>query len=440
MSLPVVAVVGRPNVGKSTLFNRILGRRLAIVDDRPGVTRDRNFARAEWAGRRFFLVDTGGIIEKSDQPLDGQVREQAMVAIGEADLLLLVVDAREGLHPIDEKVADILRKTRKPVIVAVNKEDNLPRTQGVHEFWGLGLGDPVPVSSVSGKGSGDLLDHVIALLPPESETDDDPTRLRVAVIGKPNVGKSSIVNRLFGEERSVVSEISGTTRDPVDSQLSYHDHTLVFVDTAGLRRQSRIRDSIEYYSSLRTERVVLDADVCLVVIDASEGELHHQDVRIIERAWEAGAGVGVLVNKWDLVEKETQTAAEFLKTAVQRYPFLRWVPFLFVSAETGQRLRKALDMTLEIAETRRRRIPTPTVNDVLQRLIHRQPPPVASGREVRFKYATQVADSPPTFVLFVNFPKGVSESYLRYLLNGFRDAWGFSGTHLRLRLRDASRS
>jgi len=440
VSLPVVAVVGRPNVGKSTFFNRVLGKRLAIVDDRPGVTRDRNFAKAEWAGRRFFLVDTGGIIEKSDQALDRQVREQAMVAIDEADLLLLVVDGKDGLHPIDEKVADILRKQGRPVILVVNKEDSLPKIHGVHEFWGLGLGDPVPVSAVSGKGSGDLLDRIVAALPPEEEQDDDPKRLRVAVIGKPNVGKSSIVNRLFGEERSVVSDISGTTRDPVDSQLTYHDHTLVFVDTAGLRRQSKVKDSVEYYSALRTDRVVHDADICLVVVDASEGELHHQDVRIIDEAWQAGAGVGVLVNKWDLVEKDTRTAQEFLNASVARYPFMRWVPFLFVSAVTGQRLRKALDMTLEIAETRRSRVQTSEVNEVLQALIHRQPPPVVSGREIKFKYGTQVADSPPTFVLWVNFPSGVPDHYLRYLLNGFRNAWGFSGTHIRLRLRDSSKS
>lgn len=440
MNLPIVAVVGRPNVGKSTFFNRVLGRRLAIVDDRPGVTRDRNFARAEWAGRQFFLVDTGGIIEKSDQALDRQVREQAMVAIEEADVLLLVVDGKEGLHPIDEKVAEILRKQQKPVLVVVNKEDTLPKLRGVHEFWGLGLGDPIPVSAVSGKGSGDLLDQVVAALPEEVEEEDDPMRLRVAVIGKPNVGKSSIVNRLFGEERSVVSDISGTTRDPVDSELTYHGHTLVFVDTAGLRRQSKVKDNVEYYSSLRTERVVHDADICLVVIDASEGELSHQDVRVIEQAWEAGAGVGVLVNKWDLVEKDTQTAQDFLKKTTDRYPFLRWIPFLFVSAVSGQRLRKALDMTLEIAEERRRRVPTPEVNEVLQRLLHRQPPPISSGREIKFKYATQVADSPPVIVLFVNFPKNVPDHYVRYLLNGFRAAWGFTGTNLRLRLRDSSKS
>jgi GTP-binding protein len=440
MSLPVVAVVGRPNVGKSTFFNRVLGKRLAIVDDRPGVTRDRNFARAEWAGREFFLVDTGGIIEKSDQPLDRMVREQAMVAIDEADVLLLVVDGKAGLHPIDQKLAEILRRTQKPVVVVVNKEDSLPTLRGVHEFWGLGLGDPMPVSAISGKGSGDLLDRVVELLPGEGEGDDDPTRLRVAVIGKPNVGKSSIVNRLFGEERSVVSDISGTTRDPVDSTMAYHGHTLVFVDTAGLRRQAKVKDNVEYYSALRTERVVEDADICLVVIDASEGELSHQDIRVIESAWQAGAGVGILVNKWDLVAKDTQTASDYLKTATARYPFLRWVPFLFVSAETGQRLRKALDLILEVAEERRRRISTSEVNEVLQRLLHRQAPPVASGREINFKYGTQVADSPPTFLLFVNYPKGVPDHYLRYLHNGFREAWGFSGTDLRIRLRDSSRS
>lgn len=437
MSLPVVAVVGRPNVGKSTFFNRVLGKRLAIVDDRPGVTRDRNFAKAEWAGRSFILVDTGGILEVSDEPMDRLVREQALRAVEEADVLLLVVDGKAGVHPLDGRLADLLRKTEKPVLVVVNKMDNLPEDPAYHDFWELGLGDPIPVSAISGKGSGDLLDRVVEALPPQEETPDDPDTIRVAVVGKPNVGKSSLVNRLFGEERVVVSDQAGTTRDPVDSLMNYHGKNLVFVDTAGLRRQSRVKDSVEYYSAVRTARVVEEADVCIVLVDATE-EIHHQDLRVIEQAWEAGAGVCILVNKWDLVEKETNTAADFERQARERAPFLTWVPFLFGSALTGLRARKVLDLVLQIQEERHRRISTAQVNEVLRKLVHRQPPPHFRGREVKLKYATQVTDAPPRFAVFANFPKGVPAHYIRYLQNGFREAWGFPGTDLRISLRESS--
>jgi GTP-binding protein len=439
MSLPVVAVVGRPNVGKSTFFNRVLGKRLAIVDDQPGVTRDRNFAKADWAGRSFMLVDTGGILEDSDVPMDRLVRSQALRAIEEADVLVLVVDGKAGVHPIDGRVADILRKQEKPVILAVNKMDNLPDVTSHHDFWELGVGEPIPVSAISGKGSGDLLDALVAALPEEEAEEDDPDTIRVAVIGKPNVGKSSLVNRLFGEERVVVSDVAGTTRDPVDSTMQYHGKNLVFVDTAGLRRQARVREDLEYYSAVRTARVVEDADVCVVLLDATE-DVHHQDLRIIEQAWEAGAGVIILVNKWDLVEKETNTAADFQKTAAARAPFLRWIPFLFASALTGLRARKVLDMILEVQAERYRRIPTSEVNEVLGRLVHRQPPPHFRGREVKIKYGTQVTEAPPRFALFANVPKGVPTHYLRYLLNGFREAWGFHGTDLRIRIRESSTS
>lgn len=439
MSLPVVAVVGRPNVGKSTFFNRVLGERLAIVDDRPGVTRDRNFAKADWAGRRFILVDTGGILEASDEPIDRLVREQALRAVDEADVLLLLVDGKAGVHPLDGRLADLLRKTQKPVLVVVNKVDNLPNDPGYHDFWELGLGEPIPVSAISGKGSGDLLDRVIAEFPEEEDEEDDPDTIRVAVVGKPNVGKSSLVNRLFGEERVVVSDVAGTTRDPVDSRMQYHGKDLIFVDTAGLRRQSKVKDNVEYYSSIRTAKVVEEADVCVVLVDATE-EIHHQDLRVIEQAWEAGAGVCVLVNKWDLVEKETNTAADFEKRARERAPFLTWVPFVFGSALTGLRARKILDLILELQAERFRRIPTAEVNEVLQRLVHRQPPPHFRSREVKIKYATQVTTAPPRFALFVNFPKGVPAHYIRYIHNGFREAWGFHGTDLRIRIRESSTS
>lgn len=439
MKLPVVAVVGRPNVGKSTLFNRVIGRRVAIVDDQPGVTRDRNFAPADWAGRHFYIVDTGGVIEESDRPMDKAVREQAEAAIAEADVLVLVTDGKEGLHPLDQKVAEMLRSSGKPVVLAVNKMDNLPRDPAHHEFWELGLGEPHAVSAGSGKGSGDLLDRIVELMPETEGEPDDPTLVRVAVVGKPNVGKSSLVNRLFGEERVVVSDEAGTTRDPVDSALTYHGRTLVFVDTAGLRRQAKVKEDLEYYSYVRTERVVREADVCLMLIDAMDG-LTHQDLRIMEQAWDAGAGLVLVVNKWDLVDKDPRTADVMVKAMRERAPFLQWVPVLFASALTGQRARKTLDLVLEVEEQRQRRIDTAEVNEVLQRLVGRQPPPHSRGRPVKIRYGTQVGVAPPTFVLFSNLPKEVPAHYIRYIHNGFRDAWTFSGTPVRIFFRESNSS
>ncbi len=438
MSLPIVAVVGRPNVGKSTFFNRVLGRRLAIVDDRPGVTRDRNFARAEWAGREFYIVDTGGMVEGSDVPLDRAIRAQALAAIEQADVVLLLVDAREGVHPLDEMVAHILRKSGKPIVLVANKLDNLPRDEARHEFWSLGLGDPAPVSAISGKGSGDVLDRVLGLMPPEEGGGANENEIRVAVVGKPNVGKSSFVNRLLGEERVVVSEVAGTTRDSVDTPFAYHGKTLVFVDTAGLRRQSKVKDSIEYYSALRTDRAVQDSDVCIVMVDGTETELHAQDVRIAETAWDAGKAVILVVNKWDLVTKETMTAPDWEKSMRERIPFLKWVPMLFTSALTGQRVRKCLDLVLEVQEERLRRIETHEVNEVLEGLIRHQPPGVSRGRRVKVRYATQIGVRPPTFAVFTNFPKALADHYIRFLHNGFREAWTFMGTPIRLRVRSGT--
>ncbi|MEX0935487.1 MAG: ribosome biogenesis GTPase Der [Gemmatimonadota bacterium] len=436
--LPVVAVVGRPNVGKSTFFNRVLGERAAIVDDRPGVTRDRNFAHADWAGREFFLVDTGGVIEGSDEPLDRLVRGQVLTAIAEADLILFMVDGKAGVHPLDERLADLVRDSRRPMLLVVNKMDNLPRDPAHHDFWRLGLGEPVPVSAISGKGSGDLLDLVVERLPEPEGAPDGEDDLRIAVLGKPNVGKSSFVNRLFGEERMVVSEVPGTTRDPVDSMMQYHGQRLIFVDTAGLRRQSRVRESVEYYSALRTERVIREADVCLVLVDAAEGATQ-QDIKIMERAWEAGCGLVLAVNKWDLVgDKVTDTAPAFQKALALRAPFLAGVPVLFMSALTGQRVRRTLDLLLEVASERHRRVPTPEVNDVLEKLVRRQPPPHSRGRAVKLRYATQADAVPPTFVVFSNLPREVPAHYVRYLQNEFRRTWGFQGVPIRIRLRQST--
>jgi GTPase len=433
--LPVVAVIGRPNVGKSTFFNRIIGSRVAIVDDQPGVTRDRNFARADWAGHDFFIVDTGGIVEGSGEDLDIAIRTQAMMAVTEADVILLLVDGKAGVHPLDERLADALRKTAKPIVLVVNKMDNLPHDQGHLDFWSLGMGEPLPVSALSGKGSGDMLDRIFESMPDRPGVAEQEDVIRVAVVGKPNVGKSSFVNRLVGEERAVVSDQAGTTRDPIDTTFRFHGNTLIFVDTAGLRRQTRVKDSLEYYSAIRTDRVVHTADVCVVMVDASEEELHAQDVRIAQTAWDAGRGVILLANKWDLVEKVTMTAPDWERSVRERIPFLQWVPIVFTSALSGQRVRNVLDLILAVNDERSRRIDTSEVNRVLETLVARQQPPHHRGRRVKIKYGTQVSVRPPTFALFANFPKAIPAHYVRYLHNGFREAWTFMGTPIRLRLR-----
>lgn len=433
MSLPVVAVVGRPNVGKSTFFNRAVGRRVAIVDETPGVTRDRNFAVADWAGRSFFLVDTGGVVEGSDRTIDRLIRGQAMIAVREADAVLFLVDSKTGVHPLDQRLAEVLRRAAKPVLLTVNKVDNLPAERSHLDFWEMGMGEPHPVSSVSGRGFGDLFDAMIPLLPADAE-DPAPPDIRVAVIGKPNAGKSSLVNRLFGEERVLVSDAPGTTRDPVDLTMRYHGLNLTFIDTAGLRRHARMKDSVEYYSSLRTARVVGEADVCLVVVDSAEG-LHVQDVKVAETAWEAGCGVVMVCNKWDLVARDTGTSAAFAREAGERAPFLSHVPFLFASALTGLRARKTLDLVCEVARRRRHRVGTPAVNAAVEALVRRQPPPHHRGRPVRLKYATQARTVPPTFIIFTNFPDAIPAHYRRYIANFLRSAWDFTGVPLRIRLR-----
>jgi GTP-binding protein len=436
-SLPVIAVIGRPNVGKSTFFNRLLGKRIAIVDDRPGVTRDRNFGLADWAGRSFMIVDTGGVVEGSNEPLDQLVREQALAAIAEADLILFLVDAKTGVHPLDQALSELLRTADTPVLVVANKVDNYPSSTAHLDFWELGLGEPLPVSALSGRGSGDLLDRVVECLPEAQDEPETPeSDIRVAVIGKPNVGKSSLINRLFGETRVVVSATPGTTRDPVDSTLRFHGRVLTVVDTAGLRRQSRIKDSLEYYSALRTERVVREADVCVLVVDAADG-LHTQDLKIAEAAWDAGCGLVLLANKWDVVEKDTGTAPAFEKALHEKAPDFRWVPVLFVSALTGQRVRKVLEQIVEVYEARRWRIPTSDLNRALEQAVRKQPPPHHRGRPVKLKYATQASIEPPTIVVFANYPKAVPDHYIRYMHNTFRSHWPFMGVPLRIRMRQS---
>ncbi len=430
--IPVVALVGRPNVGKSALFNRLVGDDAAIVSEEAGTTRDRHFALAQWNGRDFWLVDTGGIVVDSDQPMDVAIRKQVQEAIAEADLLLLVADAKAGPHPSDSRLVDLLRHAGKPWLVVANKVDD-PSTPDFLEFYNLGAGDPIPVSAANGKGSGDLLNALVARLP-ESEGDGRAEALRVAVIGRPNVGKSSFINRLLGEERLVVSEVAGTTRDSIDTPFTFHGREFIFVDTAGLRRQSKIDDGVEFYSSLRTRRAIDRADICLLMIDAAEG-LHNQDLKIATLAWEAGRGLILLVNKWDLKEKDDKTSAKFQKECVEKAPYLKFVPFLFTSALTGQRVHRVLELILEVEAERAKRINTSEVNEALHELLARRQPPQAAGNEVKLNYATQVETEPPAIVVFGNHPELVQEHYIRYLHNGFREKWGFHGNPLRIILK-----
>jgi GTP-binding protein len=432
VSKPTVAIVGRPNVGKSTLFNRILGGRPAIVSERPGTTRDRHFGDAEWQGRRFWLVDTGGLVPDSDDSLDRAIGRQVEFAVAEADVIIFVADGREGLNPVDRSIADRLRKAGRPVVLAVNKLDNLERSTEQYDFYQLGFGEPQGVSAAVGKGSGDLLDTIVAHLPPYDPAEAEDA-INVAVVGRPNVGKSSLVNRLLGEERHLVTPQAGTTRDAIDSVLRFQGRTLNFIDTAGLRRRAKVEDDLEFYSTLRTERAIERAQVCVLVVDATLG-MHNQDLRIATQAWDRGAGLIVLVNKWDLIEeKDANTAHQGQEALIAKAPFLRYVPFLYVSALTGQRVRKVLDLIVEVADSREQRVPTAEVNKVLAELIERNAPPQKPGEEVKLLYASQVGTAPPTLAIVSNRPEEVPESYQRYLVHGFREVWPFPGSPLRLK-------
>ncbi|HSC59547.1 MAG TPA: ribosome biogenesis GTPase Der [Gemmatimonadales bacterium] len=433
MSQPTVAIVGRPNVGKSTLFNRLVGGRKAIVSDVPGTTRDRHFGVVEWGGRSFWLVDTGGLVPDAVDAMDQAIRRQVEFAIAEADLILLVVDGKAGPHPADAAIADRLRSVGRPVLLAVNKLDDHQRHGNDHlSFYELGMGDPLPVSAAVGSQTGDLLDRVVEALPPRAEHEGEPM-VDVAIVGRPNVGKSSLANRLLGDDRLVVSPVAGTTRDAIDTPLRYHGKTLNFIDTAGLRRRSKVEDDIEFYSRLRTDRAIERAQVCLLVVDAAAG-LHTQDLRIATEAWDHGAGLIIVVNKWDLIEeKDANTAHRGEQELAEKAPFLADVPFVYVSALTGQRVRTLLDQVLTVAEARSRRVPTAEVNRVLGELVQRAAPPQKQGDEVKLLYASQIGTEPPAFAIVSNRPDDVAESYTRYLLHGFRAAWGFAGCPVRLK-------
>ena len=427
-----IAIVGRPNVGKSTLFNRIVGGRPAIVDDRPGVTRDRNFGRGHWAGRDFWVVDTGGWLPGDDEPLNAAIRRQVEQAVAAADAIFFMVDVRDGIHPADQEVASLLRSCADRVILVANKADEPATEVGHHVFHALGLGDPIPVSAGSGRGSGDLLDLLVTRMPASALPDADA--IQVAVVGRPNVGKSSIMNRLLGEERSVVAAEAGTTRDAVDAPLRYHGVTLNFIDTAGLRKRSKVEDEVEFYSTLRTQLAIERADVCVLVVDAADG-LHTQDLKVASAAWERGTGLIVAVNKWDLVEKDQHTAEQGRADVVARAPFLGAAPFQYVSALTGQRVQNLLELVVQVAAERTRRVATAEVNRVIEALVARQQPPQAVGQEVKLLYGSQVGTAPPLFALVASRPEAIPVSYERYLVNGFREAWGFVGVPIRLKFK-----
>jgi len=436
MSKPIVAIVGRPNVGKSTLFNRLVGERLAITHEVPGTTRDRLYAEAEWGGVSFILVDTAGLelrTPNSDGDLMAQVRAQAQVAIAEADVILFLVDVKDGLTAGDEEVAQVLRRTAKPVLLAVNKAESQARREEAVEFYALGLGELYPISALHGTGTGDLLDQVVSAFPVEEE-EEEPEAIKIAIVGRPNVGKSSLLNKILGQERSIVHDVPGTTRDAIDTQLEWEGEPLVLIDTAGIRRKGRIQRGVEKYSALRALRAIDRADVVLLLLDAVEGATA-QDAHIAGYILEEAKSVVVVVNKWDLVEKDTYTMQIYTQHLFTVLRFLDYVPMLFISALTGQRVDQVLPTALRVQDARLIRVPTAELNRILQDAVARHSPPSKAGKRLKFYYATQVAVDPPTFVFFVNDPRLVHFSYERYLENQLREHYGFLGTPLRLSFR-----
>ena len=428
MAKPIVAIIGRPNVGKSTLFNRLAGERISIVEDTPGVTRDRIYADAEWLNYNFTIIDTGGLEPESDDMILKSMYAQAEIAIGSADVIVFVTDVKTGVTDSDMQVANILRKAKKPVLVAVNKVDDLAKySMDVYEFYQLGLGDPIGVSAGQMLGLGELLDAVVAHFPEEAKNQEEEDVIKVAVIGKPNVGKSSLINRILGEERVIVSDIAGTTRDAIDSDYVYEGQKYTFIDTAGMRRKSKIKENIEKFSIIRAVAAVERADVCILMINAEEG-ITDQDTKIAGIAHEAGKAVIIAVNKWDLVEKDNHTMNKFIKDIDTELKYMPYAPKIFISAMTGQRVSKLFNMIKAVNENNARRVATGVLNDVLIEAMAMNQPPADKGRPLRIYYMTQVSVRPPTFVLFVNDTELLHFSYKRYIENQLREAFGFEGT------------
>ena len=455
MTKPIVALVGRPNVGKSTLFNRIVGRRVAIVEDLPGTTRDRLYADADWGGVDFVVVDTGGL--EITGPGEGargrrpppataqtvgvesglfleQMRQQAQIAIAEADVVVFLVDTETGLTLGDQEVAEVLRRSQKPVIVAANKADNAQRQAEAVEFYALGLGDPLPISALHGHGTGDLLDAIVESFPASEEAEEEAEGVKIAIVGRPNVGKSSLLNRLLGQERVIVSEVPGTTRDAIDTTIQFEGQPVTLIDTAGIRRRGKIAPGVEKYSVLRALKAINRADVCLLLLDA-QAKVTAQDQHIAGYILDEAKSVVVVVNKWDLIKKDTHTMAEYTREIRSALRFMDYVPVLFISAKTGRRVPQVLQVAIQVRSERLRRVSTAELNRLLQDAVARHPPKTRAGRRLKFYYATQPEVDPPTFVFFVNDHKLVHFTYQRYLENRLREAYGFLGTPLRLVFR-----
>lgn len=429
---PVIAIVGRPNVGKSTLFNKLVGHRSSIVEDVPGVTRDRIYGEADWLDRQFIVIDTGGIETVTEDIILRDMRAQAEMAMEEADVILFLVDGRSGLTGADREIAEMLRRTQRPVILVVNKIENYEDVEmKTFEFYELGLGDPYPISAEHGMRVGDLLDAVLELCPEFEEEEEDDERLKIAIIGRPNVGKSSLTNYLLGQRRMIVSNIPGTTRDAIDTVLQRDEKEYVLIDTAGIRRKSKVFENIEYYSVVRALKAIERCDVALMILDATEG-VTEQDKRIVGYAHEAGKGLILVYNKWDLVEKDSKTMKTFTTQVYEELKFLSYAPIIFVSALTGQRVLEILDMVEFVAEEHAKRISTGVLNEVLEEAVAVMAPPSDKGRKLKIFYAAQVGIKPPTIVFFVNDPEIMHFSYLRYLENNLREAFGFNGTPLKL--------
>ena len=436
MSKPIVAIVGRPNVGKSTLFNVLAGEQISIVKDTPGVTRDRIYADVNWLNHYFTLIDTGGIEPESNDVLLKFMREQAEIAIETADVIMFLVDVRQGLVDADFKVADMLRRSRKPIVLVVNKVDNFDKFMpDVYEFYNLGLGDPRPISASSRLGLGDMLDEVVEHFPDGTEEEEEDERPRIAIIGRPNAGKSSIINKLLGEERVIVSDIAGTTRDAIDTEVRRNGHEYVFIDTAGLRRKSKIKEDIERYSIIRTVSAVERCDVAILVIDASEG-VTEQDAKIAGIAHERGKGMIIAVNKWDLIEKNEKTIYKFTEDIRDVLSFMPYAEMIFISAKTGQRLPKLFETIDAVIQNHALRIATGVLNEIVSEAVAMQQPPSDKGKRLKIYYVTQVAVKPPTFVVFVNDKELMHFSYTRYLENRIRDTFGFRGTPLKFIIRE----
>lgn len=436
MNKPVVAIVGRPNVGKSTLFNVLAGEMISIVKDTPGVTRDRIYADVSWLDREFTLIDTGGIEPESRDIILSQMREQAQIAIDTADVIIFITDVRQGLQDADSKVADMLRRSGKPVILTVNKVDNFDKFMpDVYEFYNLGIGDPVPISASSRLGLGDMLDAVCAHFPEKTEEEEEDERPRIAIVGKPNVGKSSIINKLVGENRVIVSDIAGTTRDAIDTDVVHDGKEYIFIDTAGLRRKNKIKEELECYSIIRTVTAVERADVVLMVIDAVEG-VTEQDAKIAGIAHERGKGIIIVVNKWDAIEKNDKTMREYESKVRQILSFMPYAEIMYVSAKTGQRLHKLYDMIDMVIANQTLRVATGVLNEIMTEAVAMQQPPSDKGKRLKLYYITQVAVKPPTFVIFVNDKELMHFSYTRYLENKIREAFGFRGTSLKFFIRE----